>query len=711
MYAMGLLSDEAVETGFAGARLGMELSGVVSAVGKHVKELRAGDEVIAFAPASFSTHAVTSASTVLKKPPEWSFEAAATIPTAYFTVLYALKHLARLREGESLLVHGAAGGVGIAAIQIAKWMGAEVFATAGTRDKREFVRMLGADHVLDSRTLAFADDILRITSGRGVDVVLNSLSGEAISRNLRLLRPFGRFLELGKRDFYENTAVGLRPFRNNISYFGIDADQLLKERPELAREIFAELMSLAGEGIVNPLPYRAFAAADAVDAFRYMQQSRHIGKIVLSFADGVKAQSRAAPPRRSLQLPHDATYLVTGGLGGFGLKTAQWLVAKGARHLVLVSRSGAATLEAKAAVADLEVLGAKVDVAPCDVADRKALARLLERVAATMPPLLGVVHAASVIEDGFAQNMTAAQIRNVLAPKVLGATHLHELTRGKPLDLFVLYSSATTFFGNLGQANYVAANCYLEALARARRDAGLAATCVSWGAIGDVGYLARNQGVREALQSHMGGAPMDSEAALAVLEQMILDGESGAGVLDFSWRNLQRFLPTAPSPRFRELGGRMDDDKADGDRLQELRTLAQDMSAEDLAALIGEALRKEVGEILRLPPDRLDTRQPLRELGMDSLMGMELLTAVEANFGVSLQVMALSDGPSLDALVERIARQLKSADGGQGEDAGAMMREHVDHVAAKYAGELDAAKIDDLARSIDTAQGGAEGRP
>jgi phthiocerol/phenolphthiocerol synthesis type-I polyketide synthase C len=700
MYAMGLLADEAVETGFAGATLGMELSGVVTSVGRLVKDLSAGDEVLAFAPGSFSTRAVTRAACVAKKPAGWSFEAAATVPTAYFTVLYALKHLAHLRDGESVLIHGAAGGVGIAAVQVAKWMGAKVFATAGSRDKRDFVRMLGADHVFDSRTLAFADEVLRITDGIGVDVVLNSLSGEAISRNLRVLRPFGRFLELGKRDFYENTAIGLRPFRNNISYFGIDADQILKERPELARELFAELMLLAGNGVVAPLPYRAFAAADAVEAFRYMQQSRHTGKIVLSFAEGVRPQARSIAAGRTLELAPDASYLVTGGLSGFGLKTAQWLVSKGARHLVLVSRTGPATLGAKAAVADLQALGATVEAVACDVTDREAMSRLIEKMSSAATPLRGVVHAAAVIDDGLARNASVAKIASVLAPKILGARHLDELTRGLKLDFFVLYSSATTLFGNPGQANYVAANCFLEALASERRREGLPATCISWGAIGDVGYLARNRAVKDALQSHMGGAPMDSSAALAVLEQSILANESGAGVLDFSWRSLRRFLPSAESPRFSELATRLDEDIVDGDRAQEMRTLAREMGAEEFSALLVEILRKEVAEILRIPPERLDPRQPLRDLGMDSLMGVELLTAVEEQFGVNLQVMAMSEGPSIEALVERIARSLRAGDEGDGDDPRAELQAHVDHVAAKYAGEIERAQVDELARSI-----------
>jgi acyl transferase domain-containing protein/NADPH:quinone reductase-like Zn-dependent oxidoreductase/acyl carrier protein len=697
MYAMGLLSDEAVEDGFAGPTLGMECAGVVCAVGRDVRGIAPGDEVLAFAPAAFATRVVTSAECVSRKPPGWSFEAAATVPIAFFTVYYSLKHLGQLREGERVLIHGAAGGVGIAAIQVAKWLGAEVFATAGSDDKREFVHLLGADHVLDSRSLAFADEVLRATGGEGVDLVLNSLSGEAMERNLRVLRPFGRFVELGKRDYYENTLVGMRPFRNNISYFGVDADQLMKHRPDLARRVFAELMELFEQGAASPLPYRAFAANEAIDAFRYMQQSRQIGKVVLSFADGVRTQP-ARPRPRALSLPSNATYLVTGGLSGFGLRTAQWLVERGARNLLLVSRSGAASLEARAAVADLEAQGATVVAEACDIAERASVRRLLTEAAAALPPLRGVIHAAAVIRDGLALNLTPAQLREVLAPKALGAANLDELTRGAKLDFFVMYSSATTMFGNPGQANYVAANSYLEALARRRRAEGRPALCISWGPIGDVGYLARHEKVRDALQSRLGGAPLESEAALAVLEQYLVSGEGDAAVLDFGWRTLRRHLPSAASPRFHDLGARRESEPAGADEQLELRRLAGELAPAELAALLAQMLRREVGEILRIAPERIDSRQALQELGMDSLMGMELVTALEARLGVSIPVMALADSPSIDKLVARVVSLLDSPGAGGDEAAG---QDNVGLVAAQYATDLDARELDELADAID----------
>lgn len=385
--------------------------------------------------------------------------------------------------------------------------GAEIHATAGSDEKRDFLRLLGVSHIYDSRSLAYADQVLAATGGRGVDVVLNSLAGEAINRNLQVLKPFGRFLELGKRDFYQNTRIGLRPFRNNISYFGIDADQLMSERPALTRRLFAEMMELFEQGILHPLPFREFDANQVVEAYRYMQQARQIGKVVVTYANPIQQTvDTRVQPVRALQLAADASYLVTGGLGGFGLRTAQWLIDKGARHLVLLGRRGPASEEAQPQLALWHAQGIDVQAVACDITDREQLRGVFDRIAASPWPLRGLVHAATVIDDSLIRNLDGDQLRRVLEPKAKGAQYLHELTQGLALDFFVMFSSATTLFGNPGQANYVAANHWLEALARHRRAQGQAATAVLWGAIDDVGFLARNSQIKDALQSRMGGA-------------------------------------------------------------------------------------------------------------------------------------------------------------------------------------------------------------
>ena len=676
MYALGLLSDEAIENGFAGPTLGLEFSGVVLAAGTDTSGFSPGDRVVGFGPSCFANRVITKSTALSHIPRNLSFEAAATIPSTFFTVYYSLLHLAQLEAGEKVLIHGAAGGVGIAAIQIAKWRGATIYATAGSDEKRDFLRLLGVEHIYDSRSLAFADDILAATDGRGVDVVLNSLAGEAINRNLRILKPFGRFIELGKRDYYENTKIGLRPFRNNISYFGVDADQLMSERPALTRRLFGEMMRLFEEGVLHPLPYHAFEAEDIVDAFRYMQQARQIGKIVITYhheivptysAHAIKSLDTVdtvnAASTQRLSLREGATYLITGGLTGFGLKSAQWLSEKGARHLVLVGRRGAATDEAAAALLALKAAGAEVFVAACDVSDEKALTDLLAEIAATMPPLKGIIHAAAVIEDSLIRNVTPEQLHKVLTPKVLGAQYLHALTIDAPLDFFVLFSSATTLFGNPGQGSYVAANAAMESIAIHRRRAGLTATCVRWGAIDDVGFLARNEKLKDALQHRMGGTALHSAAALDELESMLLSNQSGLGVMELDWRSLARFLPTASSPRFRDLARLGGDSQGEETNADDIQRLLAELPDDALLATFVDMIKAEVAEILRASVDKLDTNQSMFEMGLDSLMGVELAIALESRFGVRLPVMALSESPTIAKLAARMISQLRGTDG------------------------------------------------
>jgi acyl transferase domain-containing protein/NADPH:quinone reductase-like Zn-dependent oxidoreductase/acyl carrier protein len=667
MYAMGLLADEALEEGFAGPTLGLEVAGRVARCGAAVRRFKPGDAVLAFAGASLASHVVVPERALARKPDAWSWADAATVPTVFFTVWYALRELARVRPGERVLIHGGAGGVGIAAIQLARHLGAEVLASAGSDDKRAFVQLLGADRVLDSRDAQFDETVLQLTAGEGVDVVLNSLAGDAIRRNLRVLRPFGRFVELGKRDFYADTAIGLRPFRNNISYFGVDADQLMALRPELAGALFADVMQLFADGATHPLPQRVFDADHVVDAFRHMQQARQIGKVVVDLT---------RPPRRVVpcgappnwRARADATYLVSGGMAGFGLATARWLAERGARHLLLLSRRGADTPGCALALEALRAQGVQVRAAACDVADRTALAGVLDDAARELPPLRGVVHAAMVLDDALLPSLDAERFARVLRPKLAGAWNLHELTRDLDLDLFVLYSSATTLLGNPGQANYVAANAALEALAAMRRAQGLAASAPAWGPIGDVGVLTGNALARDALRSRLGADPLSSSAALDALGELVAEaGVASTAVMDFDWGVLQQSLPSSGQRVFDTLrrvlqAGR--GNAGDDDLRAELLRLDADAATQRVAELIA----MEVAAILRLPPEHVGAGQALHDIGMDSLMAVELALALEKRLHVSLPPMLISENPTIARIAERVLGQLRG-DGGPAADA------------------------------------------
>ncbi len=658
MYLMGLLPDEAVENGFSGANLGLEFAGVVTRVQADVREFAVGDAVIGFGSACFASHVVTQSTALVHKPVEWSFEAAATVPTVFFTVYYALKQLADLQAGERVLIHGAAGGVGIAAVQLALHLGAEIFATVGSEEKREFVALLGADHVFDSRSLTFADDILAITAGEGVDVVLNSLAGEAIRRNFRVLKPFGRFLELGKRDFFENTPIGLRPFKDNISYFGIDADQLLSARPALAGRLFREVMALFREGVLFPLPYRLFTADHVVDAFRAMQQSRHIGKVVVRIEDACVAVEPAPAAKVLVQFSPASTWIVVGGISGFGLESARWLAERGVGRLLLVSRRGAQTPGAAQAMQSLQALGATVELVACDITDSTAVQAMLNQALSNGHPLKGILHSAMVLDDALIGNLDRARMLAVLAPKMLGAWNLHNLTLGIPLEYFVLYSSVTTAIGNPGQANYVAANASLEGLAALRRSLGLPATCIAWGPIGDAGYLTRNQAVKDSLTSSLGAEPLLAREALAMLDQLLQGTATTTTVANFDWSALSRLLPSAQTPRFDVLRAQAGPASQAHHEGADIHTLIAGKSSGEVRNIISTLITQEVALVLCVSADRIDPNRSLYDLGMDSLMGVELALGLEKRFGIQLPAMMLSEGPSVDRVTTRIVAKI-----------------------------------------------------
>ncbi|WP_290702999.1 type I polyketide synthase [Amphritea sp.] len=702
MYALGMLSDEAIENGFAGASLGLEFSGRIIKTGKEVTEFSIGDSVVGFGSSCFSNRLIAAETAIAPMPEGLSFEGAATIPTTFLTVYYALHHLARIQPGEKVLIHGAAGGVGIAAIQIAQWLGADIYATVGSDEKRAFIELLGVnpEQIYNSRALTFGEEILRdSTDGKGVDVVLNSLSGEAINQNLRVLKPFGRFLELGKRDFYENTHIGLRPFRNNISYFGIDADQLQQELPELAAKLFSELMELFRSGTLFPLPYTEFNSDQVVNAFRYMQQAKQIGKVIVTYDKGINADQLSADKTQenNLQLSPDGTYLITGGLGGFGLKTAQWLVEKGAKHLLLVSRRGAQSEEAQDFLQQCEIKKISVRAEACDVSNREALSEIIKLCDHELPPLKGVIHAATVINDSLIRNLDQEQIKASLAAKLCGAQHLDELTRPLDLDIFVLFSSVTTLLGNPGQAAYVAANHWLEALSSTRKKLDLPATCVRWGAIDDVGFLARNEEIKDALQNRLGGSALNSVAGLSILEQMIVNDSPSLGVMELDWHTLSRFLPTSSHNKFREINLVVGESEKNEEDALDLKAMMLEMSEPEFNDAILEILTIELSEILMIPAVKIDPNKSIYDMGMDSLMGVELMTALEARMGIQVPVMALTETPMLSQLTTKIISLVK-------QDEKEIEVTHDDksirHLASQHGIETNSVQSEDILNNV-----------
>jgi len=644
MWAQGLLPEEFLFDGFAGPALGMEGAGVVEAVGTDVP-FRVGDRVFGFIPSGFATHAITRAEALAPLPATMAPEQAATIPVAFLTAAYALETLARLRPGEAVLIHGGAGGVGLAAIQIALAAGARVAATAGTEEKRAFLRLAGAELVLDSRDAGFADALLAAWPD-GVDVVLNSLAGEAMERSLGLLRPFGRFIELGKRDYAEDTRVALRPLRRNISYFAVDADALPRAKPALATRLLGDLAARFADGTLMPLPHAVFAAGEVEAAFRTLQASMHIGKIVIApppVTDGARKDAWAPDG--------DGSYVVVGGTQGFGLECAKWLAAQGAGHVALISRRGGAMEHADQSIRAMAALGARATIHACDATDVDALRRTLAAIRKAGPPIRGVVHAAALYDDGAAIAMNAERFARVLAPKLRGGENLDHLTADDPLHLFLLFSSVTTAFGNPGQANYVAANASLEAIARRRHAQGRPALAVGWGAIADAGVLARSGTTAETLRRRTGVEPMTAQDALATLPGLLASGLAVVHVARLHLRDGRMALPILREPAYALLREAAGPDAQPADLRETLRALP----AEEARALLRRHAVEELARILRLPPEAVAADAPVAGLGLDSLGGLELRVALERRLGVQVPLAAVTEDLTIESLVERLA--------------------------------------------------------
>jgi len=630
--------------------LGDECAGEIVAVGPGVTDYEAGDRVLAIAPGSFGSYARSRVEAIMAMPTGMMFEEAVSIPIAFLTAYYSLHWLARIRAGDKVLIQAAAGGVGLAALQIAKLAGAEVFATAGTPEKRALLRDLGADHVMDSRSLAFADEIKVLTSGRGIDIVLNSLAGEAIRKGIDCLAPYGRFLELGKRDIYKDSKLGLWGFRANISFHAIDLSRVIAHRPEVVRELLERIAAHMARGEFSALPLRTFPLDRIVEAFRHMAQARHTGKVVIRMEGGAVQVEKRLPPK--IVVDGSARYLITGGLGGFGLKVAEWLVNKGARHLVLAGRSGAASGEAREAVAALEQMGAIVEVARVDVSDPAQTDAMVSGLSKEGPPLKGIFHAAMVIDDGVVLQLDRERFRRVMAPKVDGCWNLHRSTLGQPLDYFVLFSSVSAMVGNPGQANYAAANAFLDAFAHYRHSRGLPALSVNWGRIAGAGYAERNREVAASLDKR-GYLGLGTARATRMLDALLAQGVANVAVVSVDWHR-QSGLP----PKFSRVVTQAEAGGGEGGQRGQVRARILQAPPAQQAELAKQYVAQLISRTLGIPEDRLDDDRSLTELGLDSLMGVELVNQLESEVEVRVPNSELMKNPTASQLAEIVMREL-----------------------------------------------------
>ena len=619
--------------------LGNECSGVITSVGSQVTELCVGDEVISLPQGGIATHVLSPAVLTVRKPAALSFAQAATIPVAFLTAHYALSRLGQMQSGDRVLIHAAMGGVGMAAMQLARRAGATIIGTAGSPAKRARAAELGASIVADSRSPQFDMAVRDALGGEGVDIVLNSLAGDFIPNSLRLLRRGGRFIELGKTGGWDEAAVAAR--FPGVSYHLFFLGELAYQQPMRVREMLLELVADFASGALTPLPMHVFQLSRAEAAFRFMAQAKHSGKIVI-----------ATPSRGAVR--RDATYLITGGLGGLGLTVAKAFADQGARHLVLMGRRAPGDA-ARAAIAALTADGVDVTVAAADVASPADVEAVLARVAASGFPLRGVIHSAGLIDDAVLSDLDWPRFSRVLNPKLLGGWNLHQQTRELPLDFFVLFSSVAALMGSPGQGNYAAANQFLDSLGESRRAQGLPALSINWGAWADVGMAADLDEAHTRRWAASGLRMIAPNDGVAVLHELMARAESArVAVLPIDMQALGGTVP----PLLRGLAGST---AAPGDETATLNIVPRLRAAspEDRLPLLEAMLAEQVMRVLSPGTDyRPDPDRTLLELGMDSLMAIELRNRMTSHLNVTIAVGELMQGPTIRELASTVLQRM-----------------------------------------------------
>ncbi|MGW7080154.1 SDR family NAD(P)-dependent oxidoreductase, partial [Streptomyces sp. NPDC054866] len=667
LMALGMYPGEQV--------MGSEGAGVVTEVGPGVTGLAPGDRVMGLLPHSFGPVAVADERLVVRMPDGWTFAKAASVPVVFLTAYYGLRDLGRLEEGDAVLVHAATGGVGMAAVQLARHWGAEVYATAGPA-KQGLLRDLGLaeERIASSRDLDFAERFLRV-SGGGMRVVLNSLAKEFVDASLRLLPAGGRFVEMGKTDIRDAADVAAR--HQGVTYRAFD---LMEAGPDRIRQMLGEIVTLLEAGVLDPLPVRTWDVRRATEAYRFMSQARHIGKIVLTVPS---------------PLDPDGTVLVTGGTGALGAQVARHLArVHGVRHLLLTSRRGLDAPGAEELRGELAELGVSVTVAACDVSRREEVARLLAGVP-DAHPLTAVVHAAGVTADGTLEALDADAVDRVLDPKMAAADHLDELTRHLDLSRFVLFSSIAGTLGTAGQGNYAAANAGLDALAQRRQALGHPALSLAWGYWAQESELSGHLGDADVARlSRSGILPLATDEGLALFDAAVALGEAVVVPARLSTRaeqgsDVPAVLSKVVRPMLRRAAGTDASTGTDGAQARQLATLPPAQRAEALVRLVRTHAAVVLGHE---SPNTVPRDATFKTIGFDSLASVELRNRLNSATGLRISATAVFDNPTPEALAELLGTELPGTVAEPEPGAG------MESLAA-LEGQLAAGALDDEKRS------------
>lgn len=638
--------------------LGGECSGVVTKVGASVKNIKIGDQVMALAEGSFAHTVITDYRLVVRKPANMSLSEAATIPITFLTAWYGLKHLADMQRGERVLIHSAAGGVGMAAVQIVHYLGGIVYGTA-SQQKWSDVLKTGVANVYDSRTLDFYQQVLSDTNDKGVDIVLNSFIDQFVDRSLDLLSAGGRFLEIGKRDI--RSAAAVHESNPGVFYEAYDLIYLMQHQQSLIQDMLETLVPLFEKKIFHPLPATIFDIREARQAFQFMSKAKHTGKLVLAIAE--------PEGKPAFQITPQSTVLITGGLGGLGIEVAHYLAKKyEIRHLLLLGRKEPSA-ELKQSLQLLTQYGTRVTTAAIDVTDKAALAGVIAAIP-TEYPLKGVFHLAGMLDDGLLTEQSESRFTEVMSSKIRGTWHLHGLTQAHDLELFVLFSSAATVLGSVGQSNYAAANAFLDSFAFYRRANNQPACAISWGPWAATGLVHRMGGEHQQRIRKQGIGLLSNEAGIALLDHVLHDGAVQPIVLPILKNKLTEIYNNeagSVSSVFKDL---LDATPKSADKKDTAVWVKHLMSLppKQRRQLLTDTIQQEIARILSLPDVRkIQLDKSLREFGMDSLMAVELRNRLSALIGKKLPVSLLFDYPNVSALASFIDGQIGSKEEVQNE--------------------------------------------
>jgi len=667
--------------------IGGECVGVVTAVGPDVDSVEVGQRVIAFGPGTFGSHLTTLADLVTVVPDALPDGEAAAFGIAYLTAWHSLCEVGRLSPGERVLIHSATGGVGLAAVSIAKMIGARIYTTAGSDAKRDMLSGLGVEYVGNSRDMEFADEILDITDGHGVDVILNSLPGDAIQRGVRILAPGGRFIELGKKDVYADTNLGLAALAKSASFAVVDLDLNLKLQPARYRQLLQHILRHVSDGTLQALPVTEFSLQDAADAFALMASGRHTGKIAVAIPADGSIEAIASPPPQSLVSP-DGGYLIVGGMGGLGFVVARWLAEQGAGLVVLNGRS-APSDDVAAAIAEVTAAGCRIEVVTGDIAEPDTAERLVQAVENAGLRLAGVLHSAMVLDDEIVSNMSEAAARRVFTPKVTGGWRLHQATAHLDVDWWLAFSSVAALLGAPGQGAYAAANSWVDGLVAHRRSLGLPAAGINWGPWAEVG--------RAQFFADLGVSMITVEQGLAAMQLALTADRARTGVFSLDARQwFQSFPAAAGSSLFAKLHESTVERRGGGAIRAELDATDAGERPRRLAAAIAGEIRAVLRSTEPIDPDR-----PLESLGLDSLMGLELRNRLESSLGTTLPAALVWAYPTITDLAGALCERLGYApvdDDAQPPDAEAELSDE----------EMELLSDLVTASELETATGGGE---